>query len=217
MTARRCQARTRAHPLTKLCTVSAANGASLTFKASDLLTPFVRMDSWRGICTCPPGGCVRISGPHIGKGRESRRPSDNGAWFVDSASFRHLTEMEIHKAQRLRYCLSLVCITTDLRSSEAEQPAPPPLAELITPHIRSTDVVAYWASLSLAMLLVDAEFTSLPSIVRRLTTRLEMFVWSAGGACYPRTATRAGDLFHQALDLMTQAREDGGKRLYLPT
>src|SRR5262249_46342082 len=98
-----------------------------------------------------------------------------------------------------------------------ERPAAWSLAEIITPLIRSTDVVACWTLPSLASLLVDADIPSLPSIVHRLTTRLEMFIWSAGGACYPRTAARAEDLFHQALDLMMQARKDGGKRLYLPT
>jgi len=66
-------------------------------------------------------------------------------------------------------------------------------------------------------MLVDAEVTSLPLIVGRLTTRLEMFLWSAGGACYPNTVTHADGLLHQALHMMTQAQSDGGNRLYLPT
>jgi len=66
-------------------------------------------------------------------------------------------------------------------------------------------------------MLIDADVASLPSIVDRLTTRLEMYLWSAGGASYPKTATRADDLFHQALHMMMQAQRDGGSRLYLPT
>jgi hypothetical protein len=153
----------------------------------------------------------------ISEGHEFRPPADGGAWIVDSLGFRRFVDMEIQKAQRLRYCVSLVCIATDVRSSEAEQPAAPSLAEIITPHIRATDVVACWAFPSLALLLVDAEIGTLPSIVRRLMTNLETFLWSAGGSCYPRTATRAEELFRQALELMMQARRDGGNRLYLPT
>jgi len=145
------------------------------------------------------------------------REFSSGGWIVDSLGFRRLVDMEIQKAQRLRYCISLICIAVELRSSEMEQLAAPSLDEIISPYIRSTDVVACWAFPSLALLLVDAAVANLPSIVRRLTTRLEMFLWSAGGACYPRTATRAEELFHQALDLMMQAKRDGGNRLYLPT
>jgi len=148
--------------------------------------------------------------------REFRLPPSGGAWIVDSLGFRRLVDMEIQKAQRLRYCISLICIAAELRSSEMEQLAAPSLDEIISPHIRSTDVVACSAFPSLALLLIDAEVTNLPSIVRRLTTRLEMFLWSAGGACYPSTATRAEELFDQALDLMMKAKRDGGNRLYLP-
>jgi GGDEF domain-containing protein len=65
------------------------------------------------------------------------------------------------------------------------------------------------------MLLVDAETTHLPSIVDRLATRLERVAWSAGGACYPRTAARAEDMFRQAAGLLARAKEEGGNRLYV--
>jgi len=125
--------------------------------------------------------------------------------------------MEIQKAQRLRYCVSLLCLAADRRSPEEQQPTAPSLVERITPLLRSTDVVTCWALPSLALMLVDADVTTLPSIVRRLVTRLEMFLWSAGGACYPKTVTHGDELFNQALHMMTQAQNDGGNGLYLPT
>ena len=162
-------------------------------------------------------GCVHISYIRVGESPDVRPPSRNGAWVVDNGGFRRLVDMEIQKAQRLRYCVSLVCTAADRKSPETEQPAPLALAERIAPLLRSTDVVACWALPSLALMLVDAEVTSLPLIVGRLTTRLEMFLWSAGGACYPNTVTHADGLLHQALHMMRQAQSDGGNRLYLPT
>src|SRR2546422_6076490 len=162
-------------------------------------------------------GCVHISYIRVGESPDVRPPSRNGAWVVDNGGFRRLVDMEIQKAQRVRYCVSLVCIAADRRSPEEEQPAAPSLVERIAPCLRSTDVVTWSALPFLTLMLVDAEVTSLPSIVSRLTTRLEMFLWSAGGACYPKTVTHADGLLHQALQMMTQAQSDGGNRLYLPT
>jgi len=136
---------------------------------------------------------------------------------VDSGGFRRLVDMEIQKAHRLRYCVSIACIAADRRSPEGEEPVVALLAERVTPLIRSTDVVTCWDPPCLALMLIDADVGSLPSIVDRLTTRLEMYLWSAGGASYPKTVTRADDLFHQALHMMMQAQRDGGSRLYLPT
>jgi len=162
-------------------------------------------------------GPVRTSYIRVGESPDVRPPSKSGAWTVESAGFRRLVDMEIQKAQRLRYCVSLVCIAADRRSPEEEQPAAPSLVERIAPCLRSTDVVTLWALPFLALMLIDAEVTNLPAIVSRLTTRLEMFRWSAGGACYPKTVTHAEELFNQALHMMRQAQIDGGNQLYLPT
>jgi hypothetical protein len=64
-------------------------------------------------------------------------------------------------------------------------------------------------------MLVDAETPHLPSILDRLTKRLETSAWSAGGSCYPRTAARAEDMLRQAVDLLARAREEGGNQLYV--
>ncbi len=91
----------------------------------------------------------------------------------------------------------------------------PSLAEIVTRYIRSTDVVAPWAPASLALLLVDAEASHLPAILRRLTAHLETIGWSAGGSCYPKTASRADDMLRQAVDSMVLAKKGGGNRLYV--
>jgi hypothetical protein len=66
------------------------------------------------------------------------------------------------------------------------------------------------------MLLVDAEDTDLPTIMGRLTPRLDDIPWSAGGACYPRTAATANDLLSQAQAMMKEAKRQEPGRIELP-
>ena len=141
-------------------------------------------------------------------------PSDAGARVVDDLLFRFLVDMEVQKAQRLRYCFSLMCLTFEA-PAETRESSVSSFAEIATRYIRATDVMAPWAPASLAVLLVDAETTQLPSILRRLTALLGPTAWSAGGSCYPKTATRADDMLRQAVGSMVRAREDGGHRLYV--
>ena len=145
-----------------------------------------------------------------------RQPSQGSAPIIEGQLVRHLVDIEIRKAQRLRYSVSLVRIASDLRSPETVHPSEPPFPEMVARSIRSTDVVARWAPTSLALLLVGAEVPHLPSIVRRLTIDIRT-VWSAGGSCYPGTATGTEDLLRQAEDRMLDAQKDRANRLYLPT
>jgi hypothetical protein len=153
---------------------------------------------------------------NLGERVEFRRRTEMGAPIIDGQLLRFLVDIEIRKAQRLRYCVSLVRIAADLAPPGTAPPSELPFAEMVASNIRSTDVVARWPSTSLTLLLLDADVTSLPSIVGRLTTELGI-VWSAGGSCYPRTATGIEDLLRQAEDGMLKAQRDGGTRLYLPT
>ena len=147
--------------------------------------------------------------------RGVRPPADIGGRVVDDSLFRFLVDLEVQKAQRLRYCFSIVCLGFDAVPAETREPSPSAFAEIATRYIRATDSVAPWAPASLALLLVDAETTHLPPILRRLTTLLAPIPWSAGGSCYPKTATRADDMLRQAVDSMIRARDHGGRRLYV--
>jgi hypothetical protein len=138
-----------------------------------------------------------------------------GGWVVDDSTFRLLVDFEVKKAQRLRYCVSLVCLAAEAARPETQGASPPFRAEIVTRYIRGTDVVTPWAQASLALLLIDAETSSLRRILDRLTARLDASVWSAGGSSYPKTATRADELLHQAVDLMVRAKQEGGSRLYV--
>ena len=142
-------------------------------------------------------------------------PLAGGGWLVDESLFRFLVDFEIQKAQRLRYSISLVCFTFEPATPTNGEALASSLAEIVTRHIRGTDAVAPWAQGWLALLLVDAETTHLPSILGRLTARLETATWSAGGSSYPRTAARAEDMLRQAADLLSRAHDEGGNRLYV--
>ena len=150
-------------------------------------------------------------GERVGSGRHA----EIGASIVDGEFLRFLVDSEIRKAHRLRYCVSLVRMVADPTLRETARLSEPPLAERMARNLRATDVVMCQPS-TFTLLLVDADVTSLSSIVGRLTTALGIG-WSAGGSCYPRTATRIEDLLRQAEDRMLAAQRDGGSRLYLPT
>jgi GGDEF domain-containing protein len=142
-------------------------------------------------------------------------PLAGGGWLVSESIFRFLVDFEVQKAQRLRYSVSLVCFAIEPSAAGNGQASAASVAEGIAHHLRGTDAVALWDQGWLALLLVDAEATHLPSILDRLTTRLNSPGWSAGGSCYPRTAARAEDMLRQAVDALTRAKDEGGNRLYV--
>jgi len=141
--------------------------------------------------------------------------STAGAQIVDPSLFRLLVELETRKAQRMRYVVSLVCLGVDA-TGPAAVPASA-LVEGLATGIRATDAIAAAkGSETLTLLLVDAEDTDLPTLMDRLTPRLDNVRWSAGGACFPRTATTAGELLSQAQAMMKEAKRLGAGRLQLP-
>jgi len=149
------------------------------------------------------------------EGRGFEPLSVGGGWLVDEPTFKFLVDFEIQKAQRLRYSVSIVCVAVEPAAVGNGEASAASMAETITRYLRGTDAVALAAQGWLVMLLIDAETTHLPPIVDRLTTRLGMVAWSAGGSCYPRTAARAEDMLGQAVDLLARAKEHGGNRLYV--
>jgi hypothetical protein len=147
--------------------------------------------------------------------RRGSRSSFGGAHVVDGSTFRFLVDLEVQKAQRLHYSISLLCIAADLPQMKTTEFVMP-IANLLFRYLRSTDAIAPYAHSSLAILLVDAETGHLPAILGRLTEHLESVPWSAGGSCYPRNVTRADDMLRQAVNFMIQAKKTGGSRLLLP-
>jgi hypothetical protein len=142
-------------------------------------------------------------------------PSATGGCLVDEPLFRFLVDLELQKAQRLRYSVSVVWFDVEAPTTGDVPASASIVAESVSRYLRGTDAVTIAADGCLAMLLVDAETTHLPSILDRLTGRFEAVAWSAGGSSYPRTAARPDDLLRQAADLLVRARDEGGNRLYV--
>ena len=158
----------------------------------------------------------------------ANRPSRESQNFVEENLFRRLLDFEVPKAMRLQYCISVVCMTPDLRPDEVDPPFAKRMAEIAIRQLRSTDVVTALSQSSIGFLLIDAETQTLPRIHKRVIEELEAhplivgrgewrLTWSAGGSCYPQTATSGRDLLRQATDLMARAKGEGGDRLYLPS
>lgn len=149
---------------------------------------------------------------------ESREfgPLAGGGWLVDESLFKFLVDFEIQKAQRLRYSVSLVCFAAEVAAIGNGESSPASVAGAITHYLRSTDAVAAAAQGWFMLLLIDAETDHLSLIVDRLARRLETLSWSAGGSCYPRTAARPEDMLHQAVDLLSRAKQAGGNRIHIP-
>lgn len=139
--------------------------------------------------------------------------------LVDQRSFTFVLNHEVHKAIRLQYCFSLLCLTPNLPPGEDNPALTKRLAELAIGRVRATDLASTLPPASVALLLIDAEAANLPGIFQRLKVELEPVTGvtlSAGGASYPRTATRGDELLRRSVELMTRARAEGGNRLYLP-
>jgi len=173
-----------------------------------------------------------MSTQETGNAGEGRRAGN----VIDESVFRFLLDLELQKAVRLQYCVSVILVSLDEGNGAGNGHAGEPgeavltrqIAESVAPHLRSTDVVAPLPGRALGVLLIDAETGNLPAILGRATDewrarpvapagRERPLKWSAGGGCFPLTATNATGLMRQATDLMTRARAEGGDRLYLPT
>jgi GGDEF domain-containing protein len=135
----------------------------------------------------------------------------SGALVVGAELFRLLLELEVPKAQRLRYCLSVVCLKGQLASEDDMMQRS--LAAIVASRIRATDVALDRGPDGVALLLIDADVTVLPTILRRIITDFETVPWSAGVASYPKSTNKPGELLAQADSMLLQAERDGGSGL----
>jgi hypothetical protein len=136
-------------------------------------------------------------------------PPDNGAQSVDAALFRLLVDIELRKAQRLRYCISVICVCAKLLSTELS--AEGLLLDHFRRQLRTTDAIALWPPASLALLLVDADSGDIPAVMRRITTQLAEGSWRAGAVSYPRRNWGVDEMLRQAARLMERALSEPGE------
>lgn len=145
------------------------------------------------------------------------------ASVVEDETFRLFITLEFQKAQRLQYCISIVCLTPAVAGDTVSSRLVKNLAKRVAGYLRATDIIATLRGSTIGIVLIDAETSTVPRILTRVKDGLDgdpiarnrQLTWSAGGSCFPKTTTRVEDLIEHALDLMHKARKDGGDRLYL--
>ena len=147
--------------------------------------------------------------------------------LVPRSLFRYLLDLEIEKANRLRYCVSLVCLRPDVKTPEADPELTRAIAQMALRQLRSTDLGTTLYRNVVALLLIDTDPRVLGRVLDRVANarlpearrfvRGEQIVSVSGGAsCYPLTAPDRTALLREANQLMHRARRDGGDRLILP-
>ncbi len=145
---------------------------------------------------------------------------------VDEDTFELVTELEIRKAVRLQYYVSLLTITPDADTGEipdAEALARQ-LAPIISQQLRGTDLIGVSAdSPQLHVLLINAHLDSLSVVIQRLSEEVSRHVFqingkrqalnlAMGGACFPTTAGTRQDLFNQATAHVSPTRQNGSSQ-----
>jgi len=144
--------------------------------------------------------------------------------IVSQRLFAALLGLELAKARRLQYCVSVLSISPDGGDENALERIHRISAAVIG-AVRATDILVVRPPDAFTIMLVDAEISALPIILNRIgqlgpvvtASGPDGVRWSAGGSCYPKTEAAEDNLLRQAIDLMALARRDGGDRLYLPT
>jgi hypothetical protein len=151
------------------------------------------------------------------------RAPDNHGTVVGEDIFAFVTELEIRKAVRLQYYVSLLAIdvvdeidrTEDLRSLTDQ------VASVISEQLRGTDLIGVSAAgPSLQVLLVNAHLDSLSVVIQRITEEVSRHVFQVnghltpvqlivGGSCFPTTACTRQELVTQAGSVV--ARERGNR------
>jgi hypothetical protein len=85
--------------------------------------------------------------------------------------FRHLLDLEIEKANRLRYCVSLMCLTPDLDAPRVDPELTRAVARIALRQLRSTDLVTTLSRDVVGVLLIDTEPGVLPRVLDRAAKR----------------------------------------------
>jgi hypothetical protein len=149
---------------------------------------------------------------------------------LPEAFFRYLLDLEVEKAARLRYRVSVVCLVPDLpirlQSQLPVRELSEHIARIALGHLRRTDSATTFPDGSVGLLLIDADPRALNRIVgraggatlggrARFAYRGETISVSGGGSCYPLTASTASAALLHAIELMRLAKEGGGDRLLM--
>lgn len=145
------------------------------------------------------------------------------ARVVDADTFEVVTALEMRKAMRLQYYVSLLAVEpTGLDPASARSALARQVARAISGEIRASDLVGLIPdSPCLYVLLVSAGLNALPLVIDRLGLEVARYRFTldgadepirlvVGGGCFPTTARDERELVAQVQALAAQARGDGG-------
>jgi hypothetical protein len=140
--------------------------------------------------------------------------------IVDLDTFAWITELETRQAARLQYAVSMLTIHRSRNGRLADPDhAARHLADLVSPVIRSTDLVAVDPVVAgVRVLLVGGDLEDLRAIIQRIIAEVSHYrfdgepppVVSIGGSCFPATAASSRELRLQADALAEDARRERG-------
>jgi hypothetical protein len=135
---------------------------------------------------------------------------ESGAIVVDEETFATVGELEVRKAMRLQYPVSIVAIKPTPGPDEDVRGLLETLVGLVSSLVRETDLITVSSrSAALYVLLVDALPNDLPVVIARISDEVhnhqvaapvgtERMAISFGCACFPSSAATWRELVSQA-------------------
>ncbi|OGP82185.1 MAG: hypothetical protein A2Y95_05485 [Deltaproteobacteria bacterium RBG_13_65_10] len=150
--------------------------------------------------------------------------------------FNYLFDLEVKKAIRYQYFLTLLFLELDSTESTTRKDEDDRwpqreqvrvLAGLLRDELRSTDVIGRQEDGRFSVLLHHADEVNTLRIGERLRRRIEDYAFSRGqegrktvsigGACFPTSGNYPEDLLSAADQMLERAKEEGGNKVYLYT
>ncbi len=144
-------------------------------------------------------------------------------------SFHYLCDLEIKKAQRYQYFISVLFIQFDAPDEPPEgaprigNPTLETLGKILRDEIRECDLLARLGDNRLCVLLPFTDGTSSLGVAERLRSRVENHSFSDGEgqqktvsvsvACYPTNASDSASLLIRADETLLRVLEVGGNRV----
>ena len=148
---------------------------------------------------------------------------------LSTDSFHYLCDLEIKKAQRYQYFISVLFIQFDAPDEPPEgaprigNPTLETLGKILRDEIRECDLLARLGDNRLCVLLPFTDGTSSLGVAERLRSRVENHSFSDGEgqqktvsvsvACYPTNASDSASLLIRADETLLRVLEVGGNRV----
>ncbi len=150
---------------------------------------------------------------------------------LDREFFEYLLDLEVRKAARYLYFLSLLVIQpNEIKISylpDEQEIFVKTLAYLIRDEVRGTDIIGRIGERKFFLMLHQADSQSTYGIAERVRSRVENYTFiidgreekrtvSIGGACFPTHVNDITGLIQKAEEMMVRAEAEGGNKVYMP-